>query len=196
MAPGTALDAATILTATEEVLRRYGARRATVVDVARALGVSHAAVYRHFPSKAALREAVTRRWLARSHEDLARLAADAALAPPERLRAWLLALFAVKRARSADDPELFATYRVLVTEQGAAAAEHLALLREQLAGIVAEGIARGDFAPGDPAGTARAVFDATAAFHHPAHCGEWEADGTEAALDGVCTLLLDGLRPR
>ena len=48
--------------AAEEVLRRFGP--ANVVDVARALGVSHGSVYRHFPSKAALRDAVTERWLA------------------------------------------------------------------------------------------------------------------------------------
>ena len=41
-----------ILEATEDVLRRYGLTKATVVDVARALDVSHGSVYRHFPSKA------------------------------------------------------------------------------------------------------------------------------------------------
>ena len=48
-----------ILQAAEEVLRRHGPAKANVVDVARALGVSHGTVYRHFPSKQALREAVT-----------------------------------------------------------------------------------------------------------------------------------------
>ena len=51
-----------ILVAAEDVLRRYGPEKANVVDVARALGVSHGSVYRHFPSKAALRGAVTDRW--------------------------------------------------------------------------------------------------------------------------------------
>ena len=41
-----------ILEATEDVLRRFGLAKATVVDVARALDVSHGSVYRHFPSKA------------------------------------------------------------------------------------------------------------------------------------------------
>ena len=54
-----------ILDAAEEVLRRYGPAKANVVDVARALNVSHGSVYRHFPSKAALREAVAERWLER-----------------------------------------------------------------------------------------------------------------------------------
>ena len=38
-----------ILDAAEEVLRRFGPTKTTVVDVARALGVSHGSVYRHFP---------------------------------------------------------------------------------------------------------------------------------------------------
>jgi AcrR family transcriptional regulator len=53
-----------ILEATEVVLRHFGPSKANVVDVARALKVSHGAVYRHFPSKSALRDAVVRKWLA------------------------------------------------------------------------------------------------------------------------------------
>ena len=64
------LTAETILDTAEDVLRRFGPAKATVVDVARALDVSHGSVYRHFPSKAALRDAVTERWLARVSEPL------------------------------------------------------------------------------------------------------------------------------
>lgn len=67
-----ALTSEAILAATEEVLRRYGPAKATVVDVAKALGVSHGSVYRHFATKAALREAVTRRWLDAIHEEMER----------------------------------------------------------------------------------------------------------------------------
>ena len=62
-----------ILDAAEEVLRRYGPAKANVVDVARALNVSHGSVYRHFPSKAALREAVAERWLESVAQPLAAL---------------------------------------------------------------------------------------------------------------------------
>ncbi|MFC7510822.1 TetR/AcrR family transcriptional regulator [Streptomyces thermocarboxydus] len=65
MAATETLTAERILEATE-VLRRHGPAKATVVDVARALGVSHGSVYRHFRTKAALREAVTKRWLDRT----------------------------------------------------------------------------------------------------------------------------------
>src|SRR4249919_3016690 len=94
-----------ILVAAEEVLRRYGPAKANVVDVARALDVSHGSVYRHFPSKAALRDAVTERWLARLSAPLEEAAQPTAPAA-ERLRAWVRALAATKQGIARDDPEL------------------------------------------------------------------------------------------
>ncbi|MEU8874426.1 TetR family transcriptional regulator [Streptomyces javensis] len=190
------LDAETILTATEDVLRRHGPAKATVLDVARALGVSHASVYRHFPSKAALREAVTRRWLARARAPLAAIAADPRQAPPERLHTWFTTLFTAKRTLLSEDPELFATYRVLTAEHSSAAVDHVTDLTEQLRVIIADGVTSGDFTSPDPTATARTVFDATMAYHHPAHAHEWQARGSEAALQSICALLIEGLRPR
>ena len=190
-----ALDAERILIATEDVLRRHGPSKATVVDVARALGVSHAAVYRYFPSKAALREAVTRRWLGRGIDELAAIAADSQRRPPERLRAWLTELHQVKRHRSATEPEMFATFGALAAENNAVPVAHVAELLGQLESIVAAGIAGGDFARTDPATAARVVFTATAAFHHPAHASEWLRPGRDALLADVCTLVVNGLRP-
>ncbi|WP_069758265.1 TetR family transcriptional regulator [Streptomyces sp. LUP47B] len=192
----TALDAETILAATEDVLRRYGPEKATVLDVARALGVSHASVYKHFSSKAALREAVTRRWISRAHGNLAAVAADTGSAAPERLRSWLTALFASKRAVTSEDPQLFATYRVLEAEHSGAVADHIADLIEQLRVIIADGVSSGDFTSADPAATARTVFEATIGYHHPVHAAQWQAPGADAALQALCTLLLDGLRSR
>ncbi|GAB7037020.1 MULTISPECIES: TetR family transcriptional regulator [Catenuloplanes] len=188
------LDADTIMLATEDVLRRHGLAKATVVDVARELGVSHAAVYRHFPSKAALREAVTRRWLKHHFDELTRPAADSRRPAPERLRAWLLALYRAKRNAATTDPELFAVYSVLVKENSAVAAEHVAALLDQLRAIVVDGLAVGDFTVDDPATTAHALFEATTAFHHPAHLDEWQHPDREQLLAEVCTLLVNGLR--
>jgi AcrR family transcriptional regulator len=187
------LTAEAILVTTEEVLRRYGPAKATVVDVARALGVSHGSVYRHFPTKAALREAVAERWLVRAHHGLAELAAAPDPAP-DRLRRWLATLFESKRHKALDDPELFATYSVLAGESSAVIASHIEDLVGQLRQIIADGVAGGDFAAGDPAVAARAVFDATSRFHNPAHAGEWSDPDIGAAFDAVCSLVVAGLR--
>ncbi|MGF1238966.1 MULTISPECIES: TetR/AcrR family transcriptional regulator [unclassified Streptomyces] len=194
MSPTTeTLTAERILAATEEVLRRHGPAKATVVDVARALGVSHGSVYRHFRTKAALREAVTKRWLDRTSDALAGVAA-ADRDPEERLRDWFRTLFAAKRHKAGDDPELFATYSVLAEENGEAVGEHVDELTGQLTGIVEAGVATGAFTAADPAATAQALFHATGRFHDPCYAREWTRPGVEDEFDAVLDLLLRGLR--
>ena len=187
-----ALTPEQIIETAEDVLRRFGPAKATVVDVARALGVSHGSVYRHFPSKAALRDAVTERWLARISEPLAAVAAEAGPAP-ERLRRWLDLLISSKRSRAFDDPELFATYMALVADARDVVKAHVDTLVGQLTRIIAAGVAQGEFTVTRPASTGRAVFDATARFHNPAHAPEWSDPGIDAAFEGVWSLILGGL---
>ncbi|WP_217239861.1 TetR family transcriptional regulator [Streptomyces sp. AC555_RSS877] len=187
------LTAERILEATEEVLRRHGPAKATVVDVARALGVSHGSVYRHFRTKAALREAVTKRWLDRTSASLAGIAADFGRDPAQRIRDWLAALLEAKRRKAGDDPELFATYMVLVDENGGAVGEHITDLTAQLSRIVRAGVEDGVFAAPDPAATARAVFQATVRFHDPRYAREWELPGVEGDFEALVELLLRGL---
>ncbi|MBA4864361.1 TetR family transcriptional regulator [Streptomyces sp. PSKA54] len=185
-----------ILEATEEVLRRHGPAKATVVDVARALGVSHGSVYRHFRTKAELREAVTKRWLDRTTETLQRIARTEGEPTPEVLRKWLAELFAAKRHKAGDDPELFATYEVLLDENSTVVEQHIADLVGQLTDIVEDGVQRGEFtaaAGSDAAATARAVFDATGRFHDPAYAPEWSRPGIEDAFASVLGLVLRGL---
>jgi AcrR family transcriptional regulator len=193
---GEPLDAETIVSATEDVLRRYGPEKATVLDVARALGVSHGSVYRHFPSKAALREAVIRRWLDRARDGLAAAAQDPGRGAADRLRGLLTTMFAAKWAKAAEDPELFATFRVLAAEHSAVSSAHVSFLLAQIRTIVVDGIASGDFADGDPEGIARAVFNATGRYHDPAHAADWRSPGIEAEAEGVVALVLNGLRAR
>lgn len=189
-----ALTAERILAATEDVLRRHGPAKATVVDVARALGVSHGSVYRHFRTKAALREAVTERWLDRTSEALSGIVADEDRDPESRLRAWCAALFAAKRHKAGEDPQLFATYMVLIGEISAVVDRHIADLTGQLTTIIENGVERGVFASAAPAVTARALFDATGRFHDPCYAREWEQPGIEAEFEAVVDLLLQGLR--
>ncbi|WP_405582313.1 TetR family transcriptional regulator [Streptomyces sp. NBC_01092] len=189
------LTAERILEATEEVLRRHGPAKATVVDVARALGVSHGSVYRHFRTKAALREAVTKRWLDRTTGVLAAIVAAPDLDPETRLREWLAALFAAKRRKAFDDPELFATYTVLTTETvETVVGEHVAELTGQLTEIVRAGAAAGAFTAEDPATAAGAVFRATDRFHDPHYAREWEQPGVEDDFEALLNLLIRGLR--
>ncbi|MCG5238273.1 TetR family transcriptional regulator [Azospirillum doebereinerae] len=192
MAEPTILTPERILEAAEDVLRRFGPAKATVVDVARALGVSHGSVYRHFPSKAALREAVLERWLDRVSSPLAVIANGAGPAP-DRLRRWFDTLIAAKRVKVLDDPEMFATYSTLAADSREVVGKHVATLAAHLARIVADGVAQGVFAAENPEASGRALLDATARFHHPAHAAEWSDPTIATAFDGVWELVMRGL---
>ncbi|WP_431970938.1 TetR family transcriptional regulator [Nocardia sp. bgisy134] len=193
---GEPLDAETIVSATEELLRRHGPDKTTVLDVARQLGVSHGSVYRHFASKAALREAVIRRWLDQVRNELAIIAQNSELPPAERLRALLTTMFAMKWAKAGADPELFATFRVLAVEHSAVSSDHVGFLVAQLRDIIIDGVAAGDFVTDEPEMIARAVLNATSRFHDPKHAAEWDFPETEAESAAVVSLVLDGLRAR
>ncbi|MGW6708165.1 TetR family transcriptional regulator [Streptomyces sp. NPDC054956] len=183
-----------ILETTEEVLRRFGPTKATVVDVARALGVSHGSVYRHFPSKAALREAVTDRWLAKNVVMLEEIVSAAAEPAPSKLESWLEALFDAKRQKAGKDPELFATYMVLLAENSGVVDQHLTQLIEQLSRIIGEGVAEGSLSASDVPAAARAVFDATGRFHDPQYAADWLSPNITAEFEAVSALVIRGLR--
>jgi AcrR family transcriptional regulator len=181
-----------ILEVTEDVLRRFGLAKATVVDVARALEVSHGSVYRHFPSKASLRDAVAKRWLDRANAPLEKIAEESGPAPA-RLERWLRAMFAIKYKKVCDDPEMFATYLALAREAREVVKAHKEGLVDQVAHMLSDGVTQGAFEVTDVKATARAVFDATIRFHHPAHAEEWCDPAQPARIDALLTLLLRGL---
>ncbi|MCX5407336.1 TetR family transcriptional regulator [Streptomyces sp. NBC_00335] len=183
-----------ILATTEEVLRRFGPTKATVVDVARALGVSHGSVYRHFPSKAALREAVTERWLAKSEIMLEEIASAPAEPALSKVESWLEALFEAKRHKAGDDPELFATYIVLLGESSGVVENHITELIGQLSRIIGEGVAAGSISAPDVPAAARAVFDATGRFHDPQYAADWLDPTITAEFEAVTALVMRGLR--
>ena len=182
-----------ILEAAEDVFRRFGPQKTTVVDVARVLGVSHGSVYRHFDSKVALRDAVVEAWLKRTSEPLKRIV-NSDTTPPERLRQWFDALLKSKRQKVTADPELFLVSRAIFAEARDVVAGHVANLVGQIETIIRDGAASGDFLAEDPHAAAQAMFDATVRFHDPAHGAEWADPGVDAAFDRVYRLMVAGLR--
>jgi AcrR family transcriptional regulator len=181
-----------IVSAAEDVLRRFGPAKATVVDVARELGVSHAAVYRHVATKAELRDLVVGRWAETTVPPLRAIAAKPGPAP-KRLRELFDALIASKRRRAAEDPELFAAYRTLAADAQSIVAAHLDELVALAAAVIRSGVEEGTFRAVDPLAAGRAVLIATSRFHHPVHAAEWADPAIDAAYDDVWRMLMDGL---
>ena len=147
-------------------VRRFGAARATVVGVAAEAGMTHANVYRYFPSKQALLEEVTAAWL-RPLEAKLREAADGADPAHDKLERMLLAVHRAYREKLDVDPALFDLLIDSLTRERAAARKHRARVQSEMQRVVEEGVASGAFAMTDRRRALSLVFDASHRFIHP-----------------------------
>jgi AcrR family transcriptional regulator len=175
-----------ILLAAWDHFRQLGFRNTTIADIAGTLGMSSANIYRFFPSKDALTEAICRNMLGAMIA-----AAQAAAAAPgravERLRAVLMILHCNLRDQMTNQKRVHEVVAAAMDENWASIGEFLEACDAIAAALIAEGQARGEFGPGDPAMLGRMTMAACAAIHHPtliAQCGAMNPDmQPEAVVD-------------
>jgi AcrR family transcriptional regulator len=182
-----------ILAAAEDLLRKHGIAKTSVVDVARALEMSHANVYRHFASKTELQDAVAQRWLHKIMQPLQVIVAEKGDAV-DRLERWIMTLAAQKRAKVLTDPELFAAYHAIAQDARAVVEAHVGELQQHVASLIRDGVKQGVFKVKNPDAAAIAVLNATSRFHHPYHVKESGGRDTTPEIKAVLQLVLAGLR--
>lgn len=148
-------------------IRRFGPERVTVVSVARDAGMSHANVYRFFPSKAGLIEAVVVAW-ARTVELALGDIANAPDPADDKLERFLSAWAKAQREGLDRDPPIYATFASLWEARRDTITAHRARIRAFLASIVDEGLEPGPFRIRDEEKAVSFVADAMQRFIHPA----------------------------
>jgi AcrR family transcriptional regulator len=182
----------------ERLFRGMGYQKTAVADIARELGMSPANVYRFFPSKSAINEAIAARMLGGVDAEIQAVARRPGPAP-ERLKDIIRTL----HRRHLD---LFFSEKRLHDMVTAAMAEHWGVIEHFIreveaayAHVLRDGMAEGAFAPRDPAATARTIKLVSLPFVHPvmiSECiGRQETEEAMAAdLEAVLDLLVGGLR--
>lgn len=133
-----------LLEAAEDLIRERGAFPISVTDIAAACGMSQSNVYRFFPSKEALFEAIAERWF-REICDGMEAVVDSDLPPRDKMFAFFARRLAIKRERFAADPALFRSYLALGEEHHEVVSTYLDLATHYLYVIVNEAIAEGAF---------------------------------------------------
>ncbi|KGT91871.1 hypothetical protein NG99_15585 [Erwinia typographi] len=184
-----------ILDTAESLLRRHGLDKLNVVDVARAMNMSHGNVYRHFSSKAALRAAVIHRWLHRVSSQTNAIAIQDQPAD-ERLVEWLKTLAVIKQRKVVEDAELLSAAAKIVQETPEVLDNHAMQLTTQLEYILAAGLADKTL-PGvkDPQATVLAILNATTRYHHPDMVVHGGPPAVQMeGLNGVISLIMRGLK--
>jgi len=155
-----------ILEIASEHLRRFGPRRTTIVGIAEATGMSHANIYRYFPSKEALFEAVTALWLKPLEEQL-RVIVQGQDPAYDKLERALTALQRVYREKRDADPILFHLLCGAIESGGGIARKHRNRVQSEIQAIVEEGIASGAFRIQDRRRAMALVFDLAHRFIQP-----------------------------
>ena len=182
-----------IVSSARERVRWQGADKLRLTDVARDLGVSHAALYGHFEGKDGLLDAVTIDWLRELEESLSRVGAEKREAPA-RVSRWFLALHRGLRERLKKDARLFAAYADAVRSHRPFLRAHETALRDQLAALLREAMEKKQLGKSSPEKLAAAMLEATRGFHHPALLSEHAEEGREGPLEQLIELLLAGAR--
>lgn len=185
-----------IIRAADEHFRRYGYNKTTVADLAKAIGVSGAYVYRFFESKQAIGEAVCSMTLGRIDAHLMEIATD----PQETATIRLRALY---RCLAEKGIELFFKERklhdlVLAAVEGrwSSVMQHKAAMIEAARRIVSDGRASGEFERKTPLDEiCIAVFETLEPFAHPMLLELKEPDELEASVVAVSNLVLRSLAP-
>ena len=155
-----------ILDAATEHLRRVGYERFRVIQVAADLSMSHGNIYRHYPSKEALADAVISRWL----KDIERTVLEAAASPDpadDKLERMLFLIAQGYRTKSLEDAGLFAVFADAAAEERVVARRHRTRIRELLERALEEGLANGVFGRRDTNTMTAFLFDLSYRFIHP-----------------------------
>jgi AcrR family transcriptional regulator len=157
---------ARILDVARAHVRKFGSARTTVVGLAADAGMTHANVYRYFPSKIALLDEVTASWL-RPLEAILREAAESADPAYDKLERMLMAIHRDYRRKLDADPALFDLLIEALDENRSSARKHRARVQSEIQRVVEDGVASGAFAMSDRRRAMSLIFDASHRFIHP-----------------------------
>jgi AcrR family transcriptional regulator len=144
-------------------IRQHGLARTTVVAIAREADMSHANVYRYFPSKEALVDAVTAQWLKPVETGL-RDISDAPDPVFDKLERILAAVHSAYRNKLEADPIIFALFVEASREGRGVARRHRLKLQAEVQRVIEEA----GFSPPDQRRALALVFDMCHRFLNPA----------------------------
>ena len=183
---------AEIIQTAETLFRDIGLHKTTVADIARALRMSPANVYRFFSSKAEIQEAVAAHVMGEVEGAIREIAIRDESAE-SRLRAIVGALQAVNAERLMRDSKLHEMVEVALNERWPIIADHVARTRSLYAALIADGIRRSEFAACDAYHAAGLFQAATVVFVHPRMMVECAPLSLPSASDMI-DLLMKALR--
>jgi AcrR family transcriptional regulator len=186
-----------ILKAAAERILHYGYNKTTMSEIAADCGMSAGNIYRFYPSKIDIAEAMTRKFSADSHVAYAQIIRDSARSPSRKLSDFFNLRLERNFRLFEHNPKLMELVEIMGRERPEYLAEERAQERRQIEKILEEGRVSGDFAlPADLTITADLVQCAMMKFRIPHLWTTEQLDSLKGELEGVLSLIFTGLSAR
>jgi AcrR family transcriptional regulator len=188
---------ARIMDTAEALFRRLGYAKTAVADIAAELKMSPANVYRFFPSKNAIIEAICQRCLGEL-EDTAWAVARSRGSAAERLERLVLEILAYHRENHLTEQRVNDMVLAAIELSWGAIRAHKEHMRMVFEAVLREGIERGEFERVDPRDTSRLMLISLVNFCHPVLVAQYLQDQGDLETDARATIrfLLRAITPR
>jgi AcrR family transcriptional regulator len=191
---------ARIMETAEALFRRLGYAKTAVADIAAELDMSPANVYRFFPSKNAIVEAICRRFLAEM-EGKAWTVARAKGPAAARLERLILEILNYHKENLLADQRVNDMVVAAIESSWDAIRAHKDVMRTVVEVILRDGIEAGEFEPAEPRETAELILRSVLAFTHPmliCQCLECMEEGEDLETQARASVrfILRAITPR
>lgn len=173
-------------------MRAKGFEKVRLVDVAKEMGISHAALYSHFQDKTALLDAVSERWLVGLDQMQDLLVAEKK-DPLQKIRTWFLNLHRMKLEKVKLDPELYKAFDMAAEESKPFIQTHLSNMHQQMSKLVTEAIEQKKLKKRDVNLVTEILISAGTAFTHPKLVAQYFEEDREPLLLQTMDTVLKGL---
>ena len=188
---------ARIVEVAEALFRRLGYAKTTVADISAELGMSPANVYRFFPSKNAIVEAICRHCLSEVEERAWRVARSKAPAA-ERMERMILEILAYHKENLVTEQRVNDMVLAAIEHSWDTIRTHKEVMSNVTELILRDGIEAGEFESVDPRAAAGLIMRSVVCFTHPLMLGQCidEGEDVEAEARASIRFLLRAITPR
>jgi AcrR family transcriptional regulator len=188
---------ARIVEAADSLFRRLGYAKTAVADIAAELKMSPANVYRFFPSKNAIVEAICQRCLSEVEEQawaIARAKGPSA----DRLERLFVDILKYHKENLLTETRVHDIVLVAMENSWGAIRAHKETMRTIVEVILRDGVAAGEFETIDPRQVSEQIMHATVSFCHPLLVSQGLQDGEdlEASARRTVRFLVRAITPR
>lgn len=184
-----------ILDSAEGLFRHFGYSKTNVADIARDLGMSPANIYRFFPSKTAIHQAIAERMLDVIYRSvLAVFNRDISACEKLYQFAEVLSLHTVEMMMA--EKRVHEMVVVAMEQHWPVVAKHVTRMEDLIEVIIRQGIDGGEFPQQDPAVAARCFCSCLAVTSHPVLVSQFANDERGPTLQQLVQFAINSLKCR